>query len=133
MRENPHSSPLDAPNPPGRTDDGTPSLQDAPTVREMRNFAQWWNELVPEKPVDPKLFVNPHAFRDENFRGRFPEICGKARSLIQAGADISLGRIVRKDPQSGLYGFESMLLGDWDWMIKPKKGKPNDDWIGKYA
>jgi len=131
MRENSAAGSQVDSEAPVRMSDGTPAAPGAPTVREALSFASRWNAGCPDRPVDPYLFSNCHAFREESFRSRFDEIIAKVQQLNQGGADIGFGRVIGKDRASGAYNFALILNGDWDWMAKPKtsKGKPDSSWI----
>lgn len=105
------------------TTNGTPAI----------NFPSLWNAAVPKRPIDPSLLApNPKAYREPAFALRFSDICQKAKSLIDAGAELEFGFLLSIDRNTDQYRWQQLLAGQLDWM-KPrgKNGKPKDDFVDR--
>jgi hypothetical protein len=88
------------------------------TESPKTDFPARWNELVPEAPADPSLFPScPKSYRDPVFVERFDEICTKARKLIQEGADIKFGFLLKES--TGRFRWQELLADELNWM-RPK-------------
>lgn len=116
---------------PTRRNSDIPSGSTPPTEPPARRYVDRWNELVPEKPMDPVLFstVSRRVWDTAGFDERFEDICRKAGELLRAGVDVHLLRLL-KDYGTGLYGWQDMLAGGMDPRKKNKPVKPRhaDDW-----
>lgn len=96
-------------------------------VAPPTDFPARWNSLVPERPVDVSALSGLRApcYSDRTFAERFEEICAKACVLIAAGSDmVTFPAMLKKDFGSGMYGWQRMLAGEWDWVLKKNKPKP---------
>ena len=97
----------------------TPSTQPAGSNRD---FLARWNELVPERPVDPTLFTErQQAYQDPIFQTRFDEICGKFQELIKRGADLDYGDLFRKIKDTGVPFWKQALMNKLGWTVPGNK------------
>lgn len=96
------------------------------------NFVARWNELVPAKPWnDFGSTVRPRPYDDLQFAARFDDVCRAAAKLIDDGANLTFGYLLRYDNTTSLYQWQNLLNGGLDWMAKgakkPKGATP--DWV----
>ena len=112
----PHQEPATQSQRPYRTSEAGNSAK--ATEMPKTTFPSRWNELVPEAPADPELFPSCHkSYRDQVFVDRFDEICAKARRLIQDGADLKFGFLLKES--AGRFRWQELLADELNWM-RPK-------------
>jgi hypothetical protein len=103
---------------------------DAPRAPQaiQKDFPARWNELVPERPVDPALLpANPRAYREPVFAERFDVICAKARALIVDGADLTFDFLLKTDRGGdGQYRWQQLLGDSLNWM-RPRAKTPKQN------
>src|SRR5262249_25132698 len=74
--------------------------------------------------------IPPHTLRDGTLHAQIEKVCAKVRVLIDGGAVVNFGDLIRKEPSGG-YRWQMILAGGLDWTVAParKKSKPKDDFI----
>ena len=97
------------------------------------DFVARWNELVPAKPWEAFGSARPKAYEDPQFSARFDEVCRAAARLIDGGANITFGYLLKVDNSTTLYNWQVLLNGGLDWMARGSKkaGRSTPDWVTK--
>lgn len=112
------------------------SIAEITTSSPLVNFPARWNELVPERPIDPELMPkSPAAYRESVFIRRFDEICEAARKEIIVGSSITYSFLLGMN-KNGQYFWQQLLAGDIGYMnpsnkASGKNGKGNGDFVDR--
>lgn len=100
------------------TEKTAPSAPQGP-CRQFSDLIPRWNELVPQRPMDPTLYSNghrprvvPRALQDPIFHERFEEICQKAAKFLEKRPDadwFDLVWLMRYDEDTQIGHWQKLL------------------------
>jgi hypothetical protein len=83
------------------------------------NGSRWaarWNELVPERSVNPSHFCDTAI--GVQLCTRFDGVCQKAREVIRAGGKVTFAGMLKIDSGTNMYGWQRLLAGEFDWLLR---------------
>lgn len=94
----------------------------ATVLNSTQQVVEIWNANFPDRAIDPAIYANgnsPAPLRDGTLLSQMPAVCSKVRFLIDNGAAVAFGDLVKPE-RGGGFRWQTILTGGLDWTAQPK-------------